>query len=99
MKARIKALCDAEVAGAVLSDDALVDLLKAEGFDLARRTVAKYREAIGIGSSCSGEGRRSWRGWGDGFARQPRTTRQGGDAVTRLFIPPFLPLSPLREGC
>ncbi len=35
----------------ILSDDTLVDLLKAEGFDLARRTVAKYREAIGIGSS------------------------------------------------
>ncbi|RYG28573.1 hypothetical protein EON81_28255, partial [bacterium] len=29
----------------------LVALLKTEGFDLARRTVAKYREAIGIGSS------------------------------------------------
>ena len=36
---------------AVLSDDALVDLLKAQGFDIARRTVAKYREAIGLGSS------------------------------------------------
>jgi RNA polymerase sigma-54 factor len=35
----------------ILSDDTLVDLLKAEGFDLARRTVAKYREAMGIGSS------------------------------------------------
>ena len=35
----------------ILSDDTLVDLLKADGFDLARRTVAKYREAIGIGSS------------------------------------------------
>jgi RNA polymerase sigma-54 factor len=35
----------------VLSDDTLVDLLKAQGFDLARRTVAKYREALGIGSS------------------------------------------------
>ncbi|GGD63074.1 RNA polymerase factor sigma-54 [Erythrobacter arachoides] len=51
VKARIRALCDAEDATKVLSDDALVDLLKAEGFDLARRTVAKYREAIGIGSS------------------------------------------------
>ncbi|MEL1251632.1 RNA polymerase factor sigma-54 [Aurantiacibacter gilvus] len=51
VKARIKALCDAEDPKKVLSDDALVDLLKAEGFDLARRTVAKYREAIGIGSS------------------------------------------------
>ena len=35
----------------ILSDDALVDLLKGQGFDLARRTVAKYREAIGLGSS------------------------------------------------
>ena len=35
----------------ILSDDTLVDLLKERGFDLARRTVAKYREAMGIGSS------------------------------------------------
>jgi RNA polymerase sigma-54 factor len=35
----------------ILSDDTLVDLLKGQGFDLARRTVAKYREAMGIGSS------------------------------------------------
>ena len=35
----------------ILSDDTLVDLLKARGFDVARRTVAKYREAMGIGSS------------------------------------------------
>ncbi len=51
VKARIKALTDAEDAKAILSDDKLVDLLKAEGFDIARRTVAKYREAMGIGSS------------------------------------------------
>ena len=35
----------------ILSDDNLVELLKGKGFDLARRTVAKYREASGIGSS------------------------------------------------
>ncbi len=35
----------------ILSDDTLVDLLKVQGYDLARRTVAKYREAMGIGSS------------------------------------------------
>lgn len=35
----------------ILSDDVLVDLLKTQGFDVARRTVAKYREAMGIGSS------------------------------------------------
>ncbi len=51
VKARIKTLCDAEDPKKILSDDKLVELLKAEGFDLARRTVAKYREAIGIGSS------------------------------------------------
>lgn len=51
VKARIRALIDAEPANAILSDEALVALLKNEGFDLARRTVAKYREAIGIGSS------------------------------------------------
>ncbi|MGX7894031.1 RNA polymerase factor sigma-54 [Tsuneonella sp. HG222] len=51
VKAQIRALCDAEDPGDILSDDKLVDLLKDKGFDLARRTVAKYREAIGIGSS------------------------------------------------
>ena len=35
----------------ILSDDTLVDLLKERGFEVARRTVAKYREAMGIGSS------------------------------------------------
>ncbi|MBV7258359.1 RNA polymerase factor sigma-54 [Erythrobacter crassostreae] len=51
IKARIKALTDGEDPKKVLSDQKLVDLLKEEGFDLARRTVAKYREAVGIGSS------------------------------------------------
>ncbi|BDI59593.1 RNA polymerase sigma-54 factor 2 [Qipengyuania nanhaisediminis] len=51
IKSRIKALTDAEDPKKVLSDQKLADLLKEEGFDLARRTVAKYREAIGIGSS------------------------------------------------
>src|SRR5688500_9918823 len=51
VKAQIRALCDAEDASDILSDDQLVDLLREKGFDLARRTVAKYREAIGIGSS------------------------------------------------
>ncbi|MEW9855285.1 RNA polymerase factor sigma-54 [Novosphingobium sp. M1R2S20] len=51
VKAAIRRLIDAEDPKAILSDDALVDLLKAQGYDLARRTVAKYREAIGMGSS------------------------------------------------
>ncbi len=50
VKSEIKTLIAAE-GDAILSDDTLVDLLKAKGFDIARRTVAKYREAMGIGSS------------------------------------------------
>ncbi|HEY8194697.1 MAG TPA: RNA polymerase factor sigma-54 [Hyphomicrobium sp.] len=48
---RIKQMIDAEQADAVLSDDQLVDRLKTEGVDIARRTVAKYREAMRIPSS------------------------------------------------
>ncbi len=51
VKSHIKALIGAESPRAVLSDDQLVELLRARGFDIARRTVAKYREAMGIGSS------------------------------------------------
>lgn len=51
VKAAIRQLIDAEDPKAILSDDALVELLKGKGFELARRTVAKYREAIGLGSS------------------------------------------------
>jgi len=48
---RIKSLIDEEPAKKVLSDDKIVDILRAEGIDIARRTVAKYREALGIRSS------------------------------------------------
>ncbi|MDH3230316.1 MAG: RNA polymerase factor sigma-54 [Alphaproteobacteria bacterium] len=48
---RIKELCDAEPPGAILSDDDIADHLREEGIDIARRTVAKYREAINIPSS------------------------------------------------
>lgn len=48
---RIKQLIDAEAPGDVLSDEALAQKMKAEGIDVARRTVAKYREALRIPSS------------------------------------------------
>ncbi|GJD28943.1 RNA polymerase sigma-54 factor 2 [Methylobacterium adhaesivum] len=48
---RIKQLVDGETAKDVLSDDALVQKLKDEGVDIARRTVAKYRESLRIPSS------------------------------------------------
>ena len=50
VKQAIRQLIAAE-GDKVLSDDTLVELLQAKGFDIARRTVAKYREAMGIGSS------------------------------------------------
>ncbi|MGF1660516.1 MAG: RNA polymerase factor sigma-54 [Rubrimonas sp.] len=51
VRGRIRALIDAEPPGRPLSDDALVAMLRSEGVDVARRTVAKYREGMGIGSS------------------------------------------------
>jgi RNA polymerase sigma-54 factor len=48
---RIKVLIDGECATAVLSDDAIVDKLRVDGIEIARRTVAKYREAMQIPSS------------------------------------------------
>ena len=48
---RIKALIEEESAENVLSDDAIVAILRSAGIDIARRTVAKYREAMRIPSS------------------------------------------------
>ena len=47
----IKLLIDAEAAAAILSDDTIVERLRESGIDIARRTVAKYREAMRIPSS------------------------------------------------
>ena len=48
---RIKQLIDAEDGRGVLSDDSIVEKLRESGIDIARRTVAKYREAMRIPSS------------------------------------------------
>lgn len=48
---RIRALVGAEAPNDILSDDAIVAALRREGVDIARRTVAKYREALHIPSS------------------------------------------------
>lgn len=48
---RIKQLIDAESPTAILSDDTIVERLHGDGIDIARRTVAKYREAMRIPSS------------------------------------------------
>ena len=49
VKAAIKSVIDSE--SEILSDDAIAGMLKDRGMDVARRTVVKYREAMGIGSS------------------------------------------------
>jgi RNA polymerase sigma-54 factor len=48
---RLRGLIDKESSAAVLSDDKLVEILRTSGIDIARRTVAKYRDAMGIPSS------------------------------------------------
>ena len=48
---RIRQMIEDETSQDVLSDDTIVDLLKADGVDVARRTVAKYREGMNIPSS------------------------------------------------
>ncbi|MDC7682899.1 RNA polymerase factor sigma-54 [Asticcacaulis sp. BYS171W] len=49
---KIKSLIDGEkVSGEILSDDRIVEILNEAGVDIARRTVAKYREALRIPSS------------------------------------------------
>jgi RNA polymerase sigma-54 factor len=48
---RIREMIEAEPVSDVLSDDKIVERLKGDGVDIARRTVAKYREALRIPSS------------------------------------------------
>jgi RNA polymerase sigma-54 factor len=48
---RIRQLIGAEEANGILSDDQIVTILRREGVDIARRTVAKYREAMHIPNS------------------------------------------------
>jgi RNA polymerase sigma-54 factor len=51
VKSKLKSLIDKETVDTVLSDDDLVDLLAEDGIEVARRTIAKYRESLGIPSS------------------------------------------------
>ncbi|MCI4645160.1 MAG: RNA polymerase factor sigma-54 [Hyphomonadaceae bacterium] len=48
---RIKVLIERETVADVLSDDQIVEILTEYGIEIARRTVAKYRESLGIPSS------------------------------------------------
>jgi RNA polymerase sigma-54 factor len=48
---QIRVMIGAEAPGKILSDDMIVERLQADGVDIARRTVAKYRGVLGIPSS------------------------------------------------
>jgi RNA polymerase sigma-54 factor len=48
---KIKLLIDNESPKSILSDDRIVELLRGEGVEIARRTVAKYRDSLKIPSS------------------------------------------------
>lgn len=51
IRAKIRKLVAQEAPGKPLSDQQLVEMLAADGVQVARRTVAKYREALGIAPS------------------------------------------------
>lgn len=51
IKAALKDVIDAEDKTNPLSDDALADALKERGIEIARRTVAKYRDQLGVPSA------------------------------------------------
>jgi len=51
VRERLRTLIENEASSKVLSDDKLVDILRVSGVDIARRTVTKYRVAMGIPSS------------------------------------------------
>ena len=76
---RIKQLVDAEPPDDVLSDDALVQKLRSEGVDIARRTVAKYRESLRIPSSIERRRERYAQGNSQGNA-------QGGSGAGALAL-------------
>ena len=73
---RIRRLILDERAPATLSDDRIVRILNGEGIDIARRTVAKYRETMGIPSSVLRRRNRA----GAGRVRSAGGVRADGDA-------------------
>lgn len=62
VKHKIKQLIEQEDPKHILSDDEIAVVLRKEGMDIARRTVAKYREALGIASSVQRRREKRWVG-------------------------------------
>jgi RNA polymerase sigma-54 factor len=71
VRLRIRRLIDAEPAQEPLSDDRIVELLRGEGIDIARRTVAKYRDAMRIPSSVERRRRQGVGGMETGLVSLP----------------------------
>ena len=69
VRRRLRVLIDSETAP--LSDEAVTRLLRAEGYDLARRTVAKYREMLRIPSSIDRRRRRRLHGAAEKISLSP----------------------------
>jgi RNA polymerase sigma-54 factor len=63
----IRELIDNEAPANVLSDDRIVEILRKTGIDIARRTVAKYREAMRIPSSVERRRMKQSMSLGDSF--------------------------------
>ena len=80
---KIKQLIEAEDPAVVLSDDTIVQHLREGGVDIARRTVAKYRESMGIASSLE---RRRLKAT-PGFAGAPRPGFADGRIATAQALP------------
>jgi len=57
---QIRRLIEQERADHILSDEALVALLEKQGINIARRTVTKYREAMGIPASTKRKKEKKW---------------------------------------
>ena len=51
VRQKIKEMINSEDPKKILSDDKITEILKSNGTDVARRTVAKYRESLNLGSS------------------------------------------------
>jgi RNA polymerase sigma-54 factor len=62
IKARIRGLVESEERGAILSDQQVAHLLGAQGFNIARRTVAKYRKSLRLPASIGRRRRASLQG-------------------------------------
>jgi RNA polymerase sigma-54 factor len=71
VRLRIRRLIEAEPAQEPLSDDRIVELLRGEGIDIARRTVAKYRDAMRIPSSVERRRRQGVGGMETGLVSLP----------------------------